>query len=473
VRTEGKLCCRLRPLAPEQQQWLEKEPLADCPDIELVILAQPRTEPVLVEVRFPTATPIRQAKQHIHRELQEVPAHCRGHSLSWQETETAVRLQLGLGSCGWTCCTAASANSELISVTLDGGIDERVRLAPDDPVPFETLGFEFCRAAGWTRQRAEEWAGRYLGLHDLGRTVFLEQPQRARGRLAGVLADVLADPALPRVCRQRKQEEGGPAAWHGWSSPLELVPVPAHTAGESRKRGAEARGRAPRGGAGFELDLSDSAHPEHMPGPLRSVLPRRGLVNYFEAQAVVGTLEALASDRAFRADATSWHAQHPDTDPALVVTALYPAQVQLLRHLVTQSAALAGAGLVRVGEGCFQLGGGDRPLRVWVEAPEALRQRECLALLLSLTRSHTHRAVTLGDDPSWLPLCLTRAAGRVLLFGDTGTLARRTQWTGALDHLDETAAARERELIAHLLRHTQGRASSSPPVCAGVAEGSA
>ena len=469
VRAEGRLCCRLRPVTAEQQQWVEKEPLADCPDIELHILAQPRTEPVLAEVRFPTATPIRQAKQHIHRELQEVPAHCRGQSLAWHETESAVRLQVGLGACGWTCCTEASAEAELISVSLDGGIEERVRLAPDDPVPFETLGFEFSRGAGWTRQRAEEWAARHLNLRDLGRTVFLERPHRARGRLAGILGQLLAGHASPRACRQ--QEERGPGAWHGWSAPLELRPVPAPAAGEPRKRGPDARGARPRGGAGFELDLSDSAHSEHLPGHLRPLLPRRGLVNYFEAQAVVTTLEGLLPDAVFRADAAAWQAQH--TDPALVVTALYPAQVQLLRHLIAQSAVLARAGLVRVGEGLFQLPGGEKPLSVQVEVPEALRQRECLALVLSLTRSHTHRAVTLGEDPSWLPLSLTRAAGRVLLFGDTGTLARRTQWAGALDHLDETAAVRERELVAHLLRHVQGRHSSTSPVCASTAEGSA
>jgi hypothetical protein len=378
---------------------------------------------------------------------------------------------LCLGDCGWTCCTTGT-DAELISVALDGGIEERVRLAPDDPVPFETLGFEFSREAGWTRPRAEEWAVRHLNLRDLGRTVYLERPHRTRGRLAGVLGRLLADPALVRACRQ--QEERGPGVWHGWSAPLELLPVPALAPAESRKRGPDARGgRSPRGGAGFELDLADSAHPEHLPGQLRPLLPRRGLINYFEAQAVVTALEGLVSDAAFRADASSWHTQHSDTDPALVITALYSAQVQLLRHLIAQSAILARAGLVRAGEGRFQLPGGERPLWVWVDVPEALRQRECLALVLSLTRSHTHRAVTLGDDPSWLPLSLTRAAGRVLLFGDTGTLARRTQWMGALDHLDETAAARERELIAHLLRHVQGRPPSTSPVCAGAAEGSA
>jgi len=345
-------------------------------------------------------------------------------------------------------------------------------LAPDEPVPFETLGFQFDRSAGWTRPRAEEWAEKHLGLRDLGRSIVLEQAHRMHGRLAGVLADVLAQTARPRACReQNPMGNGVPGSWGGWSVPLELVPVPAVPAGESRRRGPDGRGRGPRGGAGFELDLSDGAHSEHLPGPLRAVLPRRGLVNYFEAQAVVQALETLAADTAFRADAAAWQARLPGTDPALAVTALYPAQVLLLQHLLGQSPALAQIGLVRTGEGRYRLPAGEALLTLWVDVPEALRQRDCLALLLGLTRSHTHRAVTLGDDPSWLPLALTRASGRLVLFGDVGTLARRTQWSGPLDHLDEAAAARERELVAHLLRHAHGR--SSPPVCAGAVEGSA
>jgi hypothetical protein len=50
------------------------------------------------------------------------------------------------------------------------------------------------------------------------------------------------------------------------------------------------------------------------------------------------------------------------------------------------------------------------------------------------------------------------------LLGDPATLARRTQWRGAVDHLDETAGERERELIDRLLRCLpRGEASFSVP----------
>jgi superfamily I DNA and/or RNA helicase len=128
------------------------------------------------------------------------------------------------------------------------------------------------------------------------------------------------------------------------------------------------------------------------------------------------------------------------------VIALYAAQAELLRRLIERSAALAASGL-----------------SVEVGTPATFRQRECLAALVSLTRSHSHRAVTFGEGPHALALALTRAASRLQLFGDPGTLARRTQWGGPVDHLDEAAAARERALVSRLLAHLHGPAPHPPP----------
>ena len=359
VRAEGKLCCRLRPLTAEQQQWVEKEALADCPDIELLILAQPRTEPVLVEVRFPTATPIRQAKEYIHRELQEVPTHCRGHSLDWQETEDAVRLRLDLAPHGWACCTGTEVAAGLIVVALGEGIEELVRLAPDEPVPFETLGFQFQRAAGSTRPRAEEWVHKHLGLRDLGRSIVLEQTHRMRGKLAGVLANVLSLSSPPVACRERNPEEGGAGELGRLVRPAGVGAGSGCPAGRGAERGPDFRGRAGRGGAGFELDLSDATHSEHLPGNL----PR-----CCRAAVWSTTSRPRRSCRPWK----RWRLTPPSApmpppgkrdacaDPALVVTALYAAQVQLLHHLIGQSAALARAGLSRTAEGRFRLPGGDR-----------------------------------------------------------------------------------------------------------------
>jgi hypothetical protein len=91
-----------------------------------------------------------------------------------------------------------------------------------------------------------------------------------------------------------------------------------------------------------------------------------------------------------------------------------------------------------------------------VDVPGAFRQREAPIVLLSLTRSHSHRAVSFGEEPQTLAQGLTRARCRLIIFGDPGTLARRGQWEGPLDHLDEMAAGRERRLIGQLLRYLQG-----------------
>src|SRR5262249_19426950 len=268
---------------------------------------------------------------------------------------------------------------DVIAVPLEAGVEEYVRPAAGAGGSFETLGFEFDRAAGWDRTRAGEWARKHLGLCDLGRTVFLDRPHRMRGKLAGSLAGVLAGEELPACPERRPAEDAGPGAWGRWAAPLELVPVPPAAPAEPRRRGGETRPRPQRGGAGFGLGPSDSAHPQHLPSGLRALLPRRGLVNYFEAQAVVQALEALVADASFRKDAAAWQERHAPSDPALAVAALYPAQAQLLRHLVGQSRALAQAGLRKLGEGRFEVAAGGRGLALWVDVPEALRPRECRA----------------------------------------------------------------------------------------------
>jgi superfamily I DNA and/or RNA helicase len=167
-----------------------------------------------------------------------------------------------------------------------------------------------------------------------------------------------------------------------------------------------------------------------LPAELRAALPRQGIVNLAEARAVVQALEALA------AEAARSSSREAQAAPAVAVISLFPAQVELLRLLIHRSAALAGA-----------------PLRIEVGLPSAFHQREASVVLIALTRSHVSRAVPFSDSPQALLLALTRPAARLVLFGDPGTLARRSQWYGGLDHLDEAAGPMEQSLIAHLLIH--------------------
>lgn len=448
-RSDGRLCCRLRPVPSEHHHWIQAEPVADSPEIELHILAVPRQEPVLVEVRFPATMSVDRAKEFIYRELQEVTAHARGPACLWSKERETLCVQMG----------AVPPNEWRAEerVPLCEGVCEIVRSGEDSA--FETLGFEF--APSWPQARAEEWVASQLGLCDSGRTTYLGRVYRSRPGIASFLARALfRDVGLTHTVNC--VEDG-----------VKLIPVPAMDPVDPRRKARDTNAvnrTAPRPGAGFEADLAAAPAPERLPSDLRAALPRKGLVNYPEAQAVIQALETLLTDAAFRAEAAAWHGKpctvscaHPITEscknghaiahnPTVVVSALYEGQVHLLRLLIARSTTLSGAGLTKIAEGRYRLD----TLELVVAPPPALRQRECLALLLSLTRSHSHRAVALGEQASWLPLALTRACGRLSLFGDVGTLTRRTQWQGAVDHLDEMAGERERELAAHLLRCTSG-----------------
>jgi hypothetical protein len=438
---DTRLCCRLRTVSPEQRRWMESERVADFPDIELRIVAPPRgaapglQDSFLAEVVFPNSMSLRQSKEYIFHELQELPVRAHAHSLRWVEREDRVTLYLDDGS---------QMPSFTTPVDLGRGVRELVAESANGATAsadaWHTWSVEFDRAAGFDRNRAEEWARRHLGARDLGRTMLLDAPQGIHPDLAAFLADVLFSNGYRLAT----------SATSGTRVPVvEFVSVPA--------RPVTANTRNPRwtGGAGLELDLADARHHDRLPAELRARLGEaRGLVNYLEAQAIVRTLEhLLGGQNGFSCHARllegtangsgtldPGHAQcHA---PASVrVIALYPAQAQLIRLLLEQTPELW------IGRG----------LDIHVGAAAAFRECECDVLLLSLTRSHTHRAVTFGEGPSMLALAMTRARGRLILFGDPGTLARRAQWQGPLDHLDANDSERERRVIAQLLGYIQGQ----------------
>ena len=297
-----------------------------------------------------------------------------------------------------------------MTVPLGEGVWERVA----DDITCATCCIEFERRHGWSLARAEAWALQHLGMRDWGRTVRLVTLHRMQPPLAAFVSDVLfrgdcaRQPSLPGLV-------GGAVAF---------VPVPSQ-APALRSGQSDHATRVPpiRGGAGLETDLADVPHADRLPGDLRSRLPAHGYVNYLEALAVVQALERSAVH----------NNGHPA--PTLAVLALYPAQAELIRLLMARSPDLAGRTAVRV------------------EVPGALAEQDCDTVFVSLTRSHAHRPVAFGEEPTSLGLALTRARRRLVLFGDVGTLMRRSQWTGPLDHLDEAAANRERDIVAHLLEY--------------------
>ena len=274
---------------------------------------------------------------------------------------------------------------------------------------------EFTRSAGWNRATVENWLQTHLHWHGRDRAVYLQVPYRQHRPLADVVGPLLfAETCLVHLLAARAS---GPAHF-------EFIAVPALRKPEW-----------PREGAGLEQDLATGRHGDRLPAELRGELPRKGIVNYLEAQALVRRLEQWAqapADLGLNGKAT----------PAVLVIALYEAQAELLRRLVGRSAILR-----------------SRPLALEIASPAQVRQRECDVLMVSLTRSHSHRCVPFGDDAADLALALTRARQRLLVFGDPGTLVRRTQWQGPLDHLDAAQAHLEALRLSRLVRHLQSHAS--------------
>jgi hypothetical protein len=338
-----------------------------------------------------------QAKEFIFRELDELAVQAPNSAPHWKEDTAGLAVQFG-----------SSDSLPTQTVQLGKGIREILHRAAAGIGA--TCRLEFDRALGWDRSRAEEWINRHVGVNDLGRTARLNVPHRLDPGLAAFLADLLS---IEYSSARLGAEQNGSAA-HVEFVRVEKAPA---ANGRNGKRSAPA---GPREGAGFELDLSQARNHDRLPAELRQGLPRHGFVNLTEAQAVVRTLETLVDS----------------ARPSIAVVALYAAQAELIRRLARASKRLDG---------------------IDIATPATYRHRESQVVLVSLTRSHTHRAVAFGEGPQALATALTRARSRLILFGDPGTLLRRTQWNGAVDHLDAATADRERDLFARLYQYVDGK----------------
>jgi hypothetical protein len=416
--------------------------------------------------------PVQEAKEFIYHELQEVTVQAVGRCLRWVEESEQLILEV----------SPRPSGLPTVQATLEPGLQEVVATEPiqEGGVPFPTLALQFARAQGWDREKAERWVGERLRFRDRGRTTLLSTPHRAMPGLARCLGEVLFPGA-----GWLRPADFIPPAWVKTlgDSAVKFVAVPPlnpgggseHDSPEADSPGhlslacasgfqnggtlqapalglAAARGTRPARGAGLEIDLADGrsviAGPGRpgLPAELRAALPACGLVNYPEAVAVVRALEELVSDPCFQ---TACSAQGRTVGSPLAgasgllpvaVMALFPAQAELIRRLSERSPVLARA------RDQFEVG----PVAAFLH-------RECLIGLVSLTRSHTHRAVPFCDHPRMLVSALTRAMVHLVVFGDVGTVLRRMQWQGALDHLDEGSARREQAVLTHLVGHLSER----------------
>jgi hypothetical protein len=262
----------------------------------------------------------------------------------------------------------------------------------EELVGLETRAIHF--GADWTSETPQAWLAENVGRRAGGRVVLLDRPYRACPGLACWLNRAFATgfAVVPPT------EE---------SPHVEFLAVPDTNA---RSRRDHAPGRPTRvGGAGYEIDLADQRQRAALPADMTD-LPASGFVNLPEAQALVRYLEPFAGN-------------------SVAITSPFPAQLAVLRRLLARSPRLAHVPVL--------------------DSAEAARH-ECDMMAVSLTRSHVARAVPFGDGPSVLARLLGRARKKLLFAGDPGTLARRLQWEGPVDHLDAADAARERAWVAAL-----------------------
>ena len=396
----GPLVCQLMPLNAGDRHHLEREGLADAPDIELRILHRPRTQPCLAQVIFASHCTFADAFRFMMREVQEFPLEPLGRTGWWSEDPQRHCRHLG-------------PNAGRIHAWLE--IEPGVRLgtvADKHGDATRTACLEFDKNAGWDCDKAEAWLYRHRPVHDHERTVFLQTPYRFKRPLAQIVQTVVR--ATDWLTASGPPEVGS-------DNRFEFIAVPPFSKKEW-----------PREGAGLELDLSASRHADRLPVGLRHSLPARGFVNYVEAQALIHRLE-------------NWLRKESADARRVAVLALYQGQVELLRRLIEQSETLRA---------------GNLPLEVAL--PSRLHQRECEVVFLSLTRSHAHRCVAFGEDVNELPLALTRARGRLFVFGDPGSLCKRTNWHGPLDHLDAQSAHQELLRLSRLLAYLQKQGHALP-----------
>lgn len=400
-----RLVCCLLPIKAEDAKYLESERLADTPEIELRILARPDVPPALAQVLFPPTTTVVQAKAFIFHEMQErtvAPASRAG----WFRQDQ--------GNCHFQF--SPRLHPEAQAVPLDDGVREWV--TPRG----ETCSLEFT--GDNQRGRAEAWVQTYLGRRDLGRCLSLETNYRMKEGLARPIQDILFPDARP-----------GSTGITAPNHELEFVSVPPPKKEEPRRGDKLTKpqggpGPWPKDGAGLEQDLSATRLAGRLPADLQAELPRVGLVNFLEAQAVIRKLEELAKSQALRPD-------------QVFVLALYEAQTDLLRRLAARSEILKAA------TPFYHIG-----------LPSSFVHQEADIVLVSLTRSHVTRAVPFGADPKEFVLALTRARERLILFGDPGTLVKRSLWQGPLDQFAASAANLEGQRLARLVHHLSGLAVS-------------
>jgi hypothetical protein len=165
VEQAGHIACRLDD-CPYDSTYVERERVADRPEIELRIEAPPHGSPRLVEIVFPRGLGIEECKEFAYRELEDLALDATGKTLRWHDAPSHVMVQLSLASSG-----------QDRFVEIAPGVRERVNFAnceQPDAGRWITERLEFDRNQGWNLEKAASWLKAKSGFWNDERTLSLE-----------------------------------------------------------------------------------------------------------------------------------------------------------------------------------------------------------------------------------------------------------------------------------------------------------
>jgi hypothetical protein len=167
VEQDGHITCRLDDY-PYDSTYVERERVADRPDIELRIDAPPHGSPRLVEIVFPHGQGIVECKRFAHRELEHLALDATGKSLHWKEMSGHIAVQLSPVSSHRHCF-----------IEIAPGVRECVCFAHGNQGPANTGRWitdrlEFERGHGWDRAKAADWLKAQCGFWSDERTLSLD-----------------------------------------------------------------------------------------------------------------------------------------------------------------------------------------------------------------------------------------------------------------------------------------------------------
>jgi hypothetical protein len=166
VEHAGRISCRLDDY-PYDSTYVERERVADQPDIELRIDAPPHGSPRLVEIVFPHGQGILECKEFAHRELERLAVDATGKRMHWREAAGHITVQLS---------PVRSQRYSLVEIAP--GVRERVCFANCEAQAnagrWITERLEFDCGHGWNRAKAEDWLRAQCGFWNDERTLTLE-----------------------------------------------------------------------------------------------------------------------------------------------------------------------------------------------------------------------------------------------------------------------------------------------------------